>query len=829
VELTLANPSPNAKLGPVIRHTFTIGDDELGGTVYVNFLGMTFVKIDPGTFTMGSIDGYWDEKPVREVTISKAFYIQETEVTADLFRLFDQDYSVSGRATGVSHHEAEAFCRWLTESDGDNFVYRLPTEAEWEYACRAGTETAFSSGNNPPSSGAANPWGVKNMHSGPPEWVSDWYGPYPDDNQTDPVGPESGFARVVRGGGLDSADPYYYRSSNRAGVAPAFAGREHRIGLRLVLGEAPTTPPTPRRTPFTRLCVKQNDTQVHQGPNPDVPYFNQRPLLPIPPDNAPREAIDAVGLHPSFRHHNHSPALEVCPNGDVLMIIYTSYSEYEPEVSLMATRLRFGAALWDMPTPMFDFPGANDHAPMLWNDAGTIRFFWGSPRLQGAYPFQWTSSDDSGATWDEVSFPDFVGPVGSHSRQPINTALRGLDGTMYVASDGSGRASVLWASSDNGQTWYDPGGRTGGRHTTFVLLNDGRILGMGGKNTNIDGYMPKSISSDGGQTWDVSVTPFSWLGSNQRPCIARLSSGRLFFCSDFQHSFDCDQPAGFDKFGSLVALSADEGETWLIKELPTALPHECGCWPCGSGTLGYSVARQAPNGVIHMITTMNNPCQHFELNEAWILDPTAGPDMPDDPGQTGTVNQFSEKYPNGSVKAAWSAKTCDDGRYLLHGTETWYYENGRKQYQVTYENGRKVGDETYWTPAGYRLWAWEHDPGNNTSVWTQWWSGGLKRIESTWRNGGMVAHGPAYHWDRTGAALAAYEFEKGNLEGSAPLPEAQIKDADFNGDSVVNGFDLGIFVDNWLWSGRQGGHNIADMNLDGRVNNTDLARFGQRW
>jgi len=829
VELNLTNPSPNSKLGPIKQHTFTISDDELGGSVYVNFLEMTFVKIDPGTFIMGSSDGYWDEKPPREVTISGAFYIQETEVTAEQFRLFDPEYARSGYATGVSSQEAEAFCQWLTQSTQDDFVYRLPTEAEWEYLCRAGTDTPFSSGNNPPSGGIPNPWGVLNMHNQPLEWVSDWYGPYPDDNQTDPVGPDGGLARVVRGGGLDSDDSYYSRSSNRAGIAPAFAGRAHKIGFRVVLGEPAATTPTPRRAPFTRLCVKQSCAQVSRGPDLGKPYFNQRPMLPIPPDNASREAIDAAGLHPSFRGHNHSPGMEVCSNGDVLMIIYTSYSEYEPEVSLMAARLRFGSDQWEMPTPMFDFPGANDHAPMLWNDDGTLRFFWGCPHLSGAYPFQWTSSKDHGANWDDVRFPVFEGAVGSHSRQPINTALRGLDGTMYVSSDGSGGHSVLWASSNNGQTWYDPGGRTGGRHTSFVLLNNGDILGMGGKNTNINGYMPKSVSSDGGRTWDVGITPFSWLGGNQRPCVARLSTGRLFFCTDFQHSFDCDQPSGFDQFGALVALSEDEGDSWHIKKLSTALPHECGCWPCGSATLGYSAARQAPNGVIHVITTMNHPCQHFEMNEAWILDPAAGGEPPADPGQAGAVTQYGEDYPDGSVKAAWSAKTCDDGRYLLHGTEKWYYENGSKQYEVTYENGRKTGAETYWTPQGVRLWTWQHNPASNTSVWTQWWSSGLKKTESTWRYGGKVAHGPAYHWHRPGTASAAYKFENGSLKGSAPLPDAQKKDADFTGDGSVNGFDLDVFVNNWLWSGRQGGFNVADMDFDGIVDNTDLARFAENW
>jgi len=825
IKLVLSNPS-NAKLGAQVQHTLTIIDDELVPT-FTNSIGMKLVLIMPGSFQMGSSDGYWDEKPVHKVTISKHFYIQEQEVTADQYKLFDPGYSGSGYATGISWYDAKAFADWLSQEEG--LSYRLPTEAEWEYACRAGTATPYSSGNSPPVPDTPNPWSVKNMHNSPREWALDWHGEYLYEDQTDPLGPQQGLARVVRGGGLDNDDAYYFRSSNRAGVAPGFAGGSHNIGFRLVLAELPATAPEPYQAPFVRQCIKQGGGYVSQCPDPNVPYFNQLPMLPIPPDNRPRADIDAVGLHPSFRNHNHSPGMELCPNGDVLMIIYTSYSEYEPEVSLMGARLRFGSDQWDMPSPMFDFPGANDHAPMLWNDNGTLQFFWGCPNLDGIwhYPFQWMSSADNGATWSEVKFPEFVGSIGSHSRQPINTALR-VGNTMYVASDGSGGQSVLWKSDNNGQTWYDPGGRTGGRHTTFALLNDGRILGMGGKNTNINGYMPKSISSDGARNWTVSSTPFSWLGGNQRPCITRLASGRLFFCSDFQKSFDCDQPAGITEFGSLAALSENEGQTWHIKKIPTALEHECGCWPCHSATLGYSVARQAPNGIIHVITTMNHPCQHFEMNEAWVLNLNAAGELPPDPGDSGTVNQYEERYPGGQLKASWGAKTCDDGRYLLHGTETWYYESGQKQYEVTYYNGRKVGDESYWGPAGLKQWSWNHNDVTNTSMWTQWSPNGLRHIESRWRYGGKIAHGKTYQWDWCGQPEAAWNFVDGRLTSAAPLPGPQVRDVDLTDDDFVDYSDLKVFVDNWLLTG-PAGYNTADLNCDGEVEFDDFAGLASQW
>ena len=125
---------------------------------------------------------------------------------------------------------------------------------------------------------------------------------------------------------------------------------------------------------------------------------------------------------------------------------------------------------------------------------------------------------------------------------------------------------VLWATKDNGRTWYDTDGRSAGRHTTYAVLKDGRIIGMGGKNTDIDGYMPKSISADGGKSWTASKTPFAALGSNQRPCLIRLQSGRLFFCGDFQHR-NGNYPRAIKRRGAYVALSDDEGESWYIKKM----------------------------------------------------------------------------------------------------------------------------------------------------------------------------------------------------------------------------------------------------------------------
>jgi len=915
-----------------------------------NTIGMKLIRIAPGTFEMGSNQGrdYWDESPVHNVTISRPFYISETEVTIEQFRQFRPDFkSTAGMdpyAAGLSWYDAEAFCRWLTKKEGK--PYRLPTEAEWEYTCRAGTSSLYFSGDKSLQSESANPWGLKNMNTGVLEWCFDWYGNYPAQPQIDPVGPEAGMAKVVRGGPLDGSGRTEERnifdaSSSRASIAPAFgrypsgkkspvkknvatgqaqpgligtwfgepdlskakdqeviakldqdwsqndskgdhwsarwrgliegpttgevtfemtvatggtltidgkalinawsnagtatakmnmvkgkkypvvitynraegdsnlriswswsgtnahpiggsalsyspadeasakaegggdddeekaAPGSHKIGFRIVQAPMHGIMPLAYQTPYVQQAVQKKTAMVTQAPDATKPFFRKRYLFPTPHDNRPNAEIDAVAMAPYLRHHCHSPALEVCPNGDVLMVIYSSYDEYEPGVSLIAARLRLGADLWDMPEKMFDFAAANDHAPMLYTEGDTMYFFWGNPKLQGGFPFNWTISHDSAATWEEIKFPKIVGKIGSHSRQPVNTALRDKNGTLYFASDASGGHSLLWATGNNGLTWYDTGGRTNGRHTTFALLSDGTtILGMGGKNTDIDGFMPKSISTDGGKTYTFSKTPFASLGSNQRPCVLKLKSGRLLFVGDFQNPGG-RSPEGVTQRGCYAALSDDDGKTWHIKKLVGTQQHEDKNRNGGADTLGYSAARQGPNGMIHLITTMTRPCLHFEFNEAFILSDNTGYEnasdamlMKSSATKVAKVKQYSQQYPSGRRAITYSGGIGDDGRFLLEGHQVSYYKNGHKQHEATYKLGRKVGTEMFWNINGSIGSQWQHND-DGSSVWTQYWPNGKKKAQSRWRN--FKAEGTATLWDIKGNVTSQKKFVNGEF------------------------------------------------------------------
>jgi formylglycine-generating enzyme required for sulfatase activity len=187
---------------------------------------------------MGSQTGNADERPVHEVTLTKGFYFQVTEVTQRQWEavMGSKPSNFKGPDRPVEHvawNDVQEFLRRLNEKEKDS-RYRLPTEAEWEYACRAGgkepdvaanlDEVAWWAGNsNLEVQGVAqkkpNAWGLFDMRGNVWEWVQDWYGAYSAGRQIDPRGPDSGEYRVLRGGsGFDDA----FRCAYRNGYGPTF-------------------------------------------------------------------------------------------------------------------------------------------------------------------------------------------------------------------------------------------------------------------------------------------------------------------------------------------------------------------------------------------------------------------------------------------------------------------------------------------------------------------------------------------------------------------------------------------------------------------------------
>ncbi len=221
-----------------------------------NSIGMEFVLIPAGTFQMGASDAgaHSDEQPVHRVTISRPFYLSTHEVTQrQWLAVMETNPSFfKGDNMPVEQlpwYDITLFIHRLNQRE-KTASYRLPTEAEWEYAARAGTQTAYSFGDDvsqlptyawfkanttkkPRAVGqrAPNPWGLYDMHGNVWEWVQDGYGPYLPQAVTDPVGSEDVSHRIIRGGSwIDTAEKC--RSSYRLYRHPV--DRDGTIGFRLL-------------------------------------------------------------------------------------------------------------------------------------------------------------------------------------------------------------------------------------------------------------------------------------------------------------------------------------------------------------------------------------------------------------------------------------------------------------------------------------------------------------------------------------------------------------------------------------------------------------------
>ncbi len=220
-------------------------------------MGSGFKPADVAAKYGGNAKWYEDERPQHSVSLTKPFYIQTTEVTQRQWENIMGDNPSEFKTCGkdcpvekISWHDAKEFIKKLNEKEKTN-KFRLPTEAEWEYACRAGSTTAFYFGNqkkllvknawNTTNSREwthkvnrkkPNAWGLYDMHGNVLEWCEDWYGDYPSDSVTDPTGPSSGTQKISRGGSWRSATRFC-RSSYRHGVDPGFkrANRGFRIAM----------------------------------------------------------------------------------------------------------------------------------------------------------------------------------------------------------------------------------------------------------------------------------------------------------------------------------------------------------------------------------------------------------------------------------------------------------------------------------------------------------------------------------------------------------------------------------------------------------------------
>ena len=241
------------RLGLPVEKTVDLGD----GVV------LELVLIPAGRFEMGSPAneaGRWgdQEGPVHRVRITRAFYIGKCEVTQEVWEKVmgtnpSNIKNAKNPVGGVSWDDCQDFLKKLNALGKERGEFRLPTEAQWEYACRAGTKTRFCSGDadagladyawfdansggttHPVGTRKPNAWGLHDMHGNVWEWCADWWEQdyYAKSPKDDPVGPATGSRRVLRGGSWD-VSPGSCRSSTRRGDVPAF--RLNSVGFRVVV------------------------------------------------------------------------------------------------------------------------------------------------------------------------------------------------------------------------------------------------------------------------------------------------------------------------------------------------------------------------------------------------------------------------------------------------------------------------------------------------------------------------------------------------------------------------------------------------------------------
>ena len=629
------------------------------GQTFVNSVGMKMVRIEPGSFRMGSPEGettlssdQWDEQPLREVTITQPFYMAATEVTNVQYEQFDpvhhkwrglRDVSKADdeAVTYVSWHEAAAFCQWLSKRE--NKSYRLPTEAEWEYACRAGTTTTYWAGENLPEAhhrnqwtetadkrvnakdralrdkkgkgnvslrvGAmpANPWGLHEMHGNLEEWVRDWYGPYPKKG-TDPVGPADGTFKMTRGGSHNTALKYL-RAANRSATLPK--DKHWLIGFRLVLGPLPQTAPQPAAPlmmndpsvdPRPATWNEPTDQQVFHEPIPFVQPDKDHPLL-------------------SQLHHHHCPTITWCENGDLLAAWFNTISEIGREMVIVSSRLRYRngrwADRWDTERLFFAPADRNTTGSCLLHEGRGRVYFFNAIGDSGHHRDQcliMSVSEDSGHTWTR---PRIISDLfRRHKYTPMDSAFVEDNGKKLVLGmdyaplghKANEAGSGVFISPDGGETWLDsitgknrPNVAEGGRdrlaagfHINVVRLEGRRLLAMtrnqGG--SDINGHIAMSYSNDDGNTWTYRESPFPDIGSGQRLVLMRLTEGPLLLVS-------------FDRGGMFASLSFDEGDTWSGRKR------------INQGRRGYLAATQTPDHLIHLITSK----QYYRFNLAWLRSP----------------------------------------------------------------------------------------------------------------------------------------------------------------------------------------------------------------
>lgn len=611
------------------------------------------VTIPAGSFYMGSTDdasGY-DESPIHPVTLTYSFRMGITEVTNAQFEEFMPSHKKLRGKNGascndndavvnVSYQDAVDFCKWLSKKEGKN--YRLPTEAEWEYACRAGSYTQYNTGDVLPENmcknqviardykpvslevaqSKPNAFGLYDMHGNVEEWCYDWYGAYSNEAQTNPSGPEDGEYRVTRGGSHHTP-VQYLRSAARMAMIPE--DKHSLAGFRVVESDF---------NPTSSHINKERAFFL-----PPIPYV-------IPPSNP----------QTPFYKHNHQPSLTWCENGDLLVAWFSANAENGREMVVLSSRLKRGTTQWSEAELFFKVPGRNMTGTSLYNNGkGELLHFNG---VEAAGDWQnlmmiLRRSQDNGLSWSK---PQIIAPEHTKRHQVISGTSRSKEGYLIQVCDagpGSHDGSAIHISKDEGKTWTDPwdgsplpdfgknkqGSTIAGIHAGVVALKNGTLMALGRGNSipNKEGKkrMPMSLSHDMGKTWTYSPSPFPPIDGGQRLVLMRLNEGAILLVSFTDHpqrtpeeergmTFTAADGTTYTGYGMYAAVSYDEGKTWPVRKLLTDGATRFlngGAWT-GNFVMdathaeprGYLAGTQTPDNTIHIVSSN----LYYQFNLKWL-------------------------------------------------------------------------------------------------------------------------------------------------------------------------------------------------------------------
>lgn len=578
----------------------------------------------------------YDEAPIHTVTLTGDFLMSATPVTNAQYEEFRPSHKQMrgqewGLSTGddeavvlVSWEDAMDYCRWLSSRTGKN--YRLPTEAEWEYACRAGTYTLYYTGDGLEGAaerhqetsrdlvtvslevgkGRPNAFGLFDMHGLVEEWCLDWYGMYPGRGVVNPEGPSEGLYKVTRGGSHNTPSSFL-RSASRMAAIPGDLNCQ--IGFRVVQSDVALSYTNEGSSPFPfeggegRVSQKKVKWDSFAWKDPSgkgkvrskdgAVFMEPIPFVVRPTDGTP------------LYRHNHQPSVTFCDNGDMLAVWFSCEAESGREMVVLSSRLRRGSSSWEEASLFFKVPDRNmtgsaiSHLP-----DGTLLHMNG---VAGSGDWQnlalvARTSRDNGATWSD---PRIVEGKHYKRHQVISGTITLSDGTILQCCDagpGGNDGTSVHLSEDGGQSWYDPydgvsqmpfvgGGVTlregdsgpsiGGIHAGVVELSDGSLMALGRGNPVIaqDGpfkgkaRMPLSISTDRGRTWTYRSSPFPPIDGGQRLVLLRLREGPIMLASFTDHpqrtpeaergmEFTRGDGSTYRGYGMYVALSYDEGKSW---------------------------------------------------------------------------------------------------------------------------------------------------------------------------------------------------------------------------------------------------------------------------